>query len=128
MSPASSYHQMLPTLDYFVTYISQKICNSSKTDCVAAAQALLSANYVDIDFDTISHAVILRAYWNEASNDRGWTEVTSLQKGVGSLEIGVLNNETPDEPEELKMGGFLTVVGTDLEPSRKLSRLLWRTD
>lgn len=117
MSPASSYYQVLPTLDYFVTYISQKICDNSRRDCIEAAESLISASYVDIDFDTISHAVIFRAHWDSGSISKGWTETTRQHKAIGSLEIGVLNNESPDEPEELKLGGFLTVVGTDLEPS-----------
>jgi len=32
------------------------------------------------------------------------------------LEVGLLVPEQPEEPEELKLGGFLTVVGEDEEP------------
>ena len=32
------------------------------------------------------------------------------------VEVGVLANEVPTEPEELKLGGWLTVVGEDEKP------------
>ena len=36
------------------------------------------------------------------------------------LEVGVLSVESPKEPEELSLGGFLTVVGEDTKPSASL--------
>lgn len=116
-SSSSSYYQVLPSLEYLVTYLQQKLCATGDSGCQDEVAALQTAKSVDIDFDTISHAVIVRAHWDSPASRGGWTETATLRRGSGPLEVGILNNETPDEPEELKLGGFLTVVGSDNEPS-----------
>lgn len=74
---------------------------------------LLSADSVDIDYDSISHALTVSGLWT-SSPEGGWTE--KLDKPASSanqLEIGILGAEPGLEPEEVKMGGLLAVVGED---------------
>ena len=40
-----------------------------------------------------------------------------ISEAANRIEVGVLANETPTEPEELSLGGFLTVIGEDEKPS-----------
>ncbi|KAL1628567.1 protease B nonderepressible form [Neofusicoccum ribis] len=111
MSASSQYHNLLPSLHNLVTYISEKFC--SMDACRDKASTLLFADYVDFDFDTISHALIINAFWAEGPAEGGmWNEEVSRGK-ADTMEVGVLNNEVPIEPEELSLSGFLTVVGDD---------------
>ncbi|MCJ1405397.1 protease B nonderepressible form [Xylographa trunciseda] len=84
------------------------------------ADSLGEANYVDIDFDTISQALIISAYRHEPLDQVGWTEQFDNFGGAVKVEVGVLANEEPTEPEELSLGGFLTIVGEDDKPSPTL--------
>ena len=116
LSAATQYYSPLENISDFVEYFKYKLCRKSEPECLARVSKLLSASSIDVDFDTISHALTLTAYWapqtwgldlsNKASNDR--------------LEVGVLSVESPREPEELSLGGFLTVVGEDSKPSPTL--------
>lgn len=71
-----------------------------------------------MDYDSISHALILNGFWSHAPSPAGWTENIRQDEGVtDKVEIGVLSQETSSDVEELKLGGFLTVVGEDIKPS-----------
>ena len=75
---------------------------------------MLTSDYLDIDFDAISGALILNAFWSRAKGPDGWAEtVGAKQKGGHRVEIGVLKNEKPEEEGELTVGGHLTVAGDD---------------
>ncbi|KAK7520933.1 PIG-X [Phyllosticta citriasiana] len=119
MSASSQYHSLLPSLENLVTYIQQKLC-SSDASCETKAASLLSADYVDIDFDAISHALVLNAFWSQGPEEGGhWNEKISRDQ-AGSMEVGILNNEVPIESEELSLSGFLTVLGEDAKPKATL--------
>ncbi|KAI5364814.1 Putative glycosylphosphatidylinositol-mannosyltransferase I, PIG-X/PBN1 [Septoria linicola] len=80
------------------------------------------AAYVDYDFDVINHAVtisILSAPSDYVEQGVESGKAHKLQPD-DRLEVGVLSPENADEPEELKMGGYLTVVGEDEKPSATL--------
>ncbi|KAF2095065.1 protein pbn1 [Rhizodiscina lignyota] len=118
-SSSFSYYTPTKSLDSLESYIFVQFCDILDLHCQEDVYQLGSARYVDIDFDVISNTLIIRAYWEPSHKPGGWTEITRLQKG-STLEVGVLNNEKPDEPEELKLGGFLTVVGSDSKPKATL--------
>lgn len=86
--------------------------------------SLLHVNQLDIDCDIISHACVLNAYWAEPIGSKPWTERIVAGKTSGTLEVGVLSNEDPPEPEELSLSGVLTVVGDDDRPSTSL-HIVW---
>ncbi|KAI9784999.1 MAG: hypothetical protein M1839_001196 [Geoglossum umbratile] len=119
-SSAFQYHQSLASLGELTTYVQQKICPSSDNACHGKALAIQSASYLDIDYDTISHALVLNAFWERAPDPGLWNDVFEVVGDKEKIEVGVLANEVPLEPEELKLGGWLTVVGEDEEPSPTL--------
>ncbi|KXT04867.1 hypothetical protein AC578_3424 [Pseudocercospora eumusae] len=77
--------------------------------------------YVDYDYDVISHAVTITTL-STPPNGQGHSEQAFSHKikPDDRLEVGILAPESPDEPEELKLGGYLTVVGEDDKPSATL--------
>lgn len=95
-----------------VTYIQQKACPASDAECQNRAASILSADYVDIDYDSISHALTISGYWSKSPQGDGWTEeIKKRELGADKVEVGLLSSEPATEPEELKVGGFLAVVG-----------------
>ncbi|KAI9766817.1 MAG: protease B nonderepressible form [Geoglossum simile] len=119
-SSAFQYHQPLASLDELTTYLQQKICPSSDNACHDKASTIQSASYLDIDYDTISHALVLNAFWERAPDLGLWNDVFEVVGGKEKVEVGVLASEVPTEPEELKLGGWLTVIGEDEKPSPAL--------
>ncbi|PIA97124.1 Protein pbn1 [Cercospora beticola] len=80
------------------------------------------AAYVDYDFDVINHAVtisILSPPSSAADGDGIPGRVHKIQPEE-RLEVGILSPEQADEPEEHKLGGYLTVVGEDDKPKPTL--------
>ena len=116
-STAFQYHQLLPKSADLVTYIQQKVCARSGEACFAKIESLNSADYLDVDFDTISQTLTLSAFRHEAPSPGLWNERISNDGTMARIEVGILANEKPTEPEELSLGGFLTIIGEDDKPS-----------
>ena len=116
-SAAFQYYQFISSLDNLIVYVEQKICPGRGDVCYAYAKSLASANYVDIDFDTISQALIISGFRHAPHDPLGWDEQISNFDGSTRVEVGVLANEKPTEPEELSLGGFLSILGEDDKPS-----------
>lgn len=74
--------------------------------------------YIDVDFDAISHAVTVTALTlpNARGNNRDNTLAVRKDDPSDRLEVGILEPQDPDEPEELSLGGYLTVIGEDDHP------------
>lgn len=94
----------------------------SELDSYAARlSAVSNAAYVDVDFDAISHALTLTAVWSPFSTggDPGIEasgRATGKSRPDDRVEVGTLQVQHSDEPEELSLGGFLTVIGEDDRP------------
>jgi hypothetical protein len=67
---------------------------------------------VDISFDARSSTLDLVSYWSKSSENDGWTE-TIHKSASGKTEVGILALQRPLEPEEVRVGGFLAVIGED---------------
>ncbi|RMZ04852.1 hypothetical protein D0862_05171 [Hortaea werneckii] len=123
-SSAAQYQYFYPLsrLIHFQTTLAKLVCGTGglKSSCVNEAAALSYASYLDIDFDVISHAVTLSGFWREGLSADMAKSVPSKGSPNDSLEVGVLVAEKSDEPEELKFGGYLTVIGEDDEPNPTL--------
>lgn len=117
-SSAFQYYQLLPSFGNVAAYIQNKICPMLGDDCSAFALNLPAADYIDIDFDTISQALVFNVFRHRSANPGGWTDQIASMGTAGKVEVGVLANEPPTEPEELSLGGFLTVLGEDEKPSK----------
>ncbi|KAF2238565.1 PIG-X-domain-containing protein [Viridothelium virens] len=106
------YYSLWPSLKKFVTYVEHAVHESQQ----AKIRSLLDVNQLDVDCDIISHACILNAYWAEPTGNKHWKELIETKKTSGTLEVGILTNEKPLEPEELSLSGVLAVVGEDDRP------------
>lgn len=100
-----------------MTYIQQKICPKSSQECMAKAKLLDSADYLDIDFDALSQSILLTAFHSSSPKSSGWTQKISKLGRLTKVEVGILAPKIPKQPEELSLGGFLTVLGDDLKAS-----------
>ena len=116
-SAAYQNYVLLPTLKELTIYVKEKVCPSFGEVCYKKAATLSSADYLDIDFDAISQSLTINMFWHEYHNGGLWNERISASSENSKVEIGVLTNENPIEPGELKLGGYLTTLGEDSKPS-----------
>ncbi|KAJ5958344.1 uncharacterized protein N7479_005494 [Penicillium vulpinum] len=115
-SASLQYYTHLPSIRSLVKYIRDNVCSQSREDgpeCHIRADALLSADSVDIDYDNISHALTMSGLWTSPPLG-GWTDKFQTPASADDqIELGLLGAEAGLEPEEIKMGGLLAVVGQD---------------
>lgn len=116
-SSSFQYFHPLPRLLHFQTFLARSICGEFKGACVNEAAALSYASYVDVDFDAISHAVTVAAFWRQGIEAEAARTLPRRWREGDSVEVGVLQAEEAEEAEELKMGGYLTVIGEEDGPS-----------
>ena len=116
LSAATQYYQPLESLDDVVEYTKHKLCKTSQAECLARVSSFLQASTVDFDFDTISHALTVTAFWAPQVQSINIEGTTAKDR----VEVGILSVESPKEPEELSLGGFLTIVGEDTKPKPTL--------
>lgn len=98
--------------------------------CKLLADASDAAAYVDYDYHVINHAVTIAIVSPPPATDTPDMDNTSSNTPARAhklhpddrLEVGILAPEetAADEPEDLKLGGYLTVVGEDEMPSPTL--------
>jgi hypothetical protein len=111
------YFNFVDNIQSLMEYVRQIACDEANYDCALRMTDLIYADSVDIDFDSISNALIVRALWSESRlSDKKWWETHFLPPKGSSAEVGVLINETPEEPDELRYSGFLTKIGEDDKP------------
>lgn len=91
-------------------------------DCSSILDELQHADYVDVDFDAISHAVTMTAFWSSASASVSSRIAGRKERPIKKLraddriEVGVLAPELAKEAEQLSLGGYLTVIGENDHP------------
>ncbi|KAG9834123.1 PIG-X-domain-containing protein, partial [Aureobasidium melanogenum] len=121
MSAKYQFYKPLARLTRLIGYLSSIVCEPSDTVCYDQIMSLAQASSLDIDYDTISHALRVTAYWDwavAADGSQGvWDETLRLQPSSDALEVGILNVEKPTEEGEIALSGLLTVVGEDTKPS-----------
>lgn len=118
MSASSQYYAYLSTIRDIATVLGQKFCRSKGEECLHQALSLSTATYLDIDYDTISRALVINAGWPSAPGEKGWSETISGKASDATVEIGVLIHEPNPDPEDIQFGGFLAVLGQDTSPSK----------
>ncbi|KAJ5177007.1 Protein pbn1 [Penicillium canariense] len=115
-SASLQYYTHLPSLQSLVGFIRRTACHQHQvggTECHERADSLLTADTVDVDYDSISHTLSISGVWTSPP-DGGWTEVIPKPASkADQVEFGLLGAEQGIEPEEIKMGGLLAVVGED---------------
>lgn len=125
-SASLQYYSLLPSLKQFVAWLQRNVCSPSDVICKHNAALLNIASYVDVDYNSISHALTLTAYWSKPPavlmDPVGeWTTYEHWNMALdasprGRNEVGLLQSVVASEPSELQMEGILTVVGEDTEP------------
>ncbi|KAJ5619061.1 hypothetical protein N7510_003045 [Penicillium lagena] len=112
-SASLQFHSRLPSLEQLVDFIGRTACEPRKeSTCLANAQYLLSADSLDIDYDSISHTLTLTSLWTSPPSG-GWTEVVRKPtSNADQVEFGILSGDKAVDLEDLKMGGLLAVIGT----------------
>jgi len=126
-SSAYQYYQPLLHLGHTQT-IMRYLSSCAGQDCTPLdniLDPLGSLSSFDIDFDTISHAVTFATHHSaplgsssgESQSDYG---LVRKVRSSDTIEVGVLQSEKPDEdePESLKLGGYLTILGEDIDPGK----------
>jgi hypothetical protein len=89
------------------------------SDCKHSFAELKQAAYIDVDYDAISHAVVFTAFWpslGEFELSRRASRPIRKSRAEDRIEVGILHPEVAKEPEQLSLGGFLTVIGDDDHP------------
>ncbi|KAL1957662.1 hypothetical protein VTO42DRAFT_5639 [Malbranchea cinnamomea] len=104
------FYQLIPSLENLVTYIQQKICRQEDHVCYEYASTLEFADYADIDYEATSSFLSITSYWSQAPHEEGWRDNHKF-RGEGRVEVGILTMQEPTGPAELRVGGFLAVVG-----------------
>jgi hypothetical protein len=123
-SSTFQYYHLSGVDQYIGVHLLNRLCEGELFrlhDCKNQIQELENASHIDVDFDAISHALIFIAFWNPNRPQIMPTQRDKRQiKKLGSadsIEVGVLQSEKATEPEELSMGGYLTVIGEQDRPS-----------
>lgn len=100
-------------------YVKSEVCSDPSQFFLDTADSLLGVSSLDVDYDYISRAVVLTAYWDQPAIGRPWNEVIS-EKALRSerIEVGVFNKEEATSKEEIKLGGVLIVIGEDTKSSQ----------
>jgi PIG-X / PBN1 len=124
------YYTLLSDLNNLVVYIQRKLCAHSDQSCIQATSLLNIVDSLDLDYDSISHALTLTAQWlkpppiyydpwTQFTTYNAWTLSIDGQKG-DKVEVGVLSSGKATDPQELQLSGVLTVVGEDDHPKPTL--------
>ncbi|KAF2823982.1 PIG-X-domain-containing protein [Ophiobolus disseminans] len=116
MSASAQYYTFRPSIRDIALRLSDQICGGYDDACEILITELASASYIDIDYDTITRAVVINAGWPSGRGGGAWTETVYRYRNKGTVEIGVLTHEPNPDPEDIQFGGFLTVLGQDSSP------------
>lgn len=120
MSASAQYYTFNASIKDIALRLSTQLCGTSDGTCQTLVTDLAAAAYLDIDYDTISRAVVVNAGWPSGRGGQAWTETISRSRKDGPVEIGVLTHEPNPDPEDVQFGGFLTVLGQDASPSKPI--------
>lgn len=125
-SAALQYYAPLPSLQQLVRWIETNICSVTDAVCGHDAALLALADYLDIDYDSIGHALIITAYWSKPPSETidplgQWAAYDRWNIAVNAplndrVEIGILNSAPLEEPAQIQLEGYLVVVGDDEQP------------
>ncbi|KAI1612194.1 PIG-X [Exophiala viscosa] len=124
------YYTLLPSLKRFVAYLHRNFCKPSDLLCIHTASLLNIADNVDLDYDSISHALTMTVFWSKQPpvvydpiGDFTTLDAWNLDietKNTDKAEVGILSAAPATEPSDIQLSGFLTSVGEDDHPKPTL--------
>ena len=112
---SASYHYYYPlqSLSNLHDYLLRKACRGTYArECSQKVQITKTADSLDIDFDSVSQAIDIRAFSSNAAENTSWEEQI---EGIGDsrIEIGILSSQLSQETGKQSMRGILVVLGED---------------
>jgi len=124
------YYSPLGSLSNLVAYIQRHVCVPSDISCLHTASLLNIVDALDFDYDSISHALLVTAFWSkppavfydpigEFTTYDAWNIDIKAESG-DKVEVGILSSSPPTDAHDLQLSGFLTVVGEDDHPKATL--------
>lgn len=124
------YYSPLPSIQSLVAYLQRNVCSPSDLACLHSASLINIADSVDLDYDSISHALTLTVFWSkqpevfydpigEFTTLDAWN-IDIQSKRADKVEVGILSPDPAQDPSELSLSGFLTVIGDDNKPKATL--------
>lgn len=123
---ALQYYAPLSSLQHLVRWLQTNVCSPTDVVCRHDAALLSLVDYLDIDYDSIGHALIVTAYWSKPPavmiDPIGeWTTYDHWNLAVDAapadrIELGILKAYPGEEPAEIQLEGFLVVAGEDEQP------------
>jgi hypothetical protein len=95
--------------------------------CLHDASLLNIADSLDIDYDSISHALTLTILWSKSpsilydpvlgtTTEQVWPLNVRKASENDRVEVGILSSSKANDAHDLQLSGFLTVIGEDNEP------------
>ncbi|EFW16460.1 protease B nonderepressible form [Coccidioides posadasii str. Silveira] len=114
--PSLQFYQLLPSLDQLATYIQEAICSNQSTECRDSAAIIRFADTLDIDYDRVLNSFVVTVYWSKSVANGGWKDtIHSNNSSKDKIDVGILAPQQPLDPDEIRIGGLLAVVGRDKE-------------
>lgn len=125
------YYSLLPSLNHLVAYWQRSICTRLDALCTRDAALLNLADSLDFDYDSISHTLTLTAFWSKppsvlydpiagSTTQNSWAIDIYRASKFDRVEVGVLSSSQAIDAHDLRLSGFLTVVGEDEKPKSTL--------
>ena len=125
------YYSLLPSLNHLVAYLQRTICSRSDVLCAHNTALLNIVDSLDVDYDSISHTLTLTALWSKppsvlydpiagSTTQNSWSVDIHRTSKLDRVEVGVLSSSQAIDAHDLKLSGFLTVVGEDEKPKSTL--------
>ncbi|KAK2744969.1 protease B nonderepressible form [Myotisia sp. PD_48] len=113
-SPNYRFHQSLPSLSRFYGFAQQVLCRDD-VECQERVASFSSVSSLDIDYDDSTKTTIITGYWPESPTKDGWTETiyTPAPAANSRVEIGILAAQPAQNSGDVKVGGFLAILGED---------------
>ncbi|RAR06666.1 pig-x-domain-containing protein [Stemphylium lycopersici] len=118
MSASSQFYAHVGEIGEMASSFQRNLCgDKAGAYCVQMVAEMVKARYIDVDYDTISRAVVVTAGWPHADeSEKSWNDEIRPPSQDATVEIGVLSSEGNADPEDIQFGGFLTVLGQDDHP------------
>ncbi|KAL9602596.1 MAG: hypothetical protein Q9219_001740 [cf. Caloplaca sp. 3 TL-2023] len=115
-SSALQCYEILPSLADIAFYVKQIVCSTADPLCRKRLERLQRAGYVDIDYDGISHNLVLTFFNHKPTDSEHWNDIINIYQKSAKAEVGILAPEKATEQVELSLGGVLVDLSEDQGP------------
>lgn len=117
-SPSHQFYGHVESLKALANYVKQRICPVSDRQCHSWLDNLTTISSLDVDFDLAPQALTVSSMWQKPVTGKSWNDTIGREAYGNNVEVGVLSEEEATSKEDVKLGGWLTVLGEDTKPSK----------